>query len=68
MREMEAIVASVSGKIAEQIRDVETDIGAFDTPELQRAYLSRYLPCNFLDDFLDSRIGYWLCGRYLSTC
>jgi len=67
MREIDAVLSSVGEKTTGKEPELVTDVGAFDTAESQRAYLWRYLPPDFLDPLLASRIEYWLRGRYLIT-
>lgn len=66
MQEMETVLGSVVAKEGPQPK-TETDLGAFDNEQSQRAYLECYLPPNFLDSdagkLVASRIGYWLHGR-----
>jgi len=65
MQEINTVLGSANGKLPGLPPILVTDVGAFDTGESQRAYLSRYLPPGFLASKLASRIEYWLGGRYL---
>jgi hypothetical protein len=64
MQEVEKVFGSVVAKPASDEAILVTDVGAFDTWNSQKQYLSLYFPPNILDRSLASYLEYWLRGRY----
>lgn len=70
IRTLKSALSTVVAKDGGQTITV-TGLGAFNCEADHRAYLSRYLPHNFLDTSsgkrLLRRIGFWLHGRYVEA-